>query len=139
MDKLRAMIRVRMAQNDAHYGGNLVDGSRILALFGDLATELLIRLDGDEGFFLRYDEVQFLAPVYAGDYIEATGWITKIGKTSRVMEFESKKVIEFLNDPDRPSTARFMNKPIVTTKAKGICVTPKERQGKRQNYEEHNP
>src|SRR5207237_630877 len=69
-------IRLRMSQADAHYGGNLVDGARMLSLFGDVATELLIRLDGDEGLFRAYDSVEFLAPVYAGDYIEAVGKIT---------------------------------------------------------------
>ena len=66
-----------MSAHDAHYGGNLVDGARMLALFGDVATELLIRLDGDEGLFVAYDEVEFLAPVYAGDFIEAEGRIVK--------------------------------------------------------------
>jgi len=63
-------LRLRMSQADAHYGGNLVDGARMLALFGDVATELLIRNDGDEGLFRAYDSVEFLAPVYAGDYID---------------------------------------------------------------------
>ena len=78
MDK--AMIRVRMSAGDAHYGGNLVDGAKMLQLFGDVATELLIRNDGDEGLFVAYDNVEFLAPVYAGDYIEAVGEITKSRK-----------------------------------------------------------
>jgi 3-aminobutyryl-CoA ammonia-lyase len=67
-----------MSMADAHYGGNLVDGARILQLFGDVATELLIRHDGDEGLFVAYDKVEFIAPVYAGDYIEAVGEITKV-------------------------------------------------------------
>jgi len=73
---------------DAHYGGNLVDG-RILGLFGDVATELLIRYDGDEGLFRAYKSVYFLVPIYAGDFIEIEGIITKIGKTSRTMEFKA--------------------------------------------------
>ena len=64
--------------HDAHYGGNLVDGARILHLFGDVATELLIRMDGDEGLFAAYDSVEFLAPVRAGDYIEAEGRIESV-------------------------------------------------------------
>src|SRR6187551_3788040 len=88
-----AMIRVRMSAHDAHYGGNLVDGARMLQLFGDVATELLIRLDGDEGLFRAYDSIEFLAPVYGGDYIEAEGWITQTGNSSRKMQFEARKVI----------------------------------------------
>ncbi|MCL2170355.1 MAG: 3-aminobutyryl-CoA ammonia lyase, partial [Defluviitaleaceae bacterium] len=87
------MIRLRMSAKDAHYAGGLVDGARMLALFGDVATELLIRQDGDEGLFVAYDSVEFLAPVYAGDYIEATGKIVNVGNSSRKMEFVAKKVI----------------------------------------------
>lgn len=86
MSKIKATIRLRMSAHDAHYGGNLVDGARMLGLFGDVATELLIRHDGDEGLFRAYDSVEFLAPVFAGDYIEAEGEITETGKTSRKNE-----------------------------------------------------
>ena len=70
---MKSVIRVRMGAEDAHYGGNLVDGAHMLHLFGDVATELLIMNDGDEGLFKAYDQVEFLAPVHAGDYIEAVG------------------------------------------------------------------
>ena len=76
--KITSTIRLRMSHKDAHYGGSLVDGAHMVHLFGDVATELLIIADGDEGLFLRYDEVEFLAPTYAGDYIEAYGEITKM-------------------------------------------------------------
>jgi 3-aminobutyryl-CoA ammonia-lyase len=122
-----ALIRVRMATEDAHYGGRLVDGARMLALFGDVATELLIRLDGDEGLFLAYDKVEFLAPVYAGDYVEAEGRITKVGNTSRAMEFEARKVIAARPDAGA-SAADVLDKPVVVCRASGTCVTPKERQ-----------
>ena len=82
---MQVTIRVRMSAHDAHYGGNLVDGAKMLELFGDVATELLIRRDGDEGLFCAYDMVEFKAPVYAGDYIEATGEIVSEGNTSRKM------------------------------------------------------
>src|SRR3954447_3973022 len=87
-------LRLRMGSHDAHYAGGLVDGARMLQLFGDVATELLIRYDGDEGLFRAYESVEFLAPVYAGDYIEASGKIVRVGKTSRTMEFEARKVIQ---------------------------------------------
>ncbi|MBN1829507.1 MAG: 3-aminobutyryl-CoA ammonia lyase [Deltaproteobacteria bacterium] len=131
MKKLQSTIRLRMSHGDAHYGGTLVDGAKILSLFGDIATELLIRTDGDEGLFLRYDEVEFMAPVFAGDYIEATGWITETGKTSRKMEFIATKVIQCRRDPVQPTAADFLENPIVTTKAKGVCVTPVELQRKK--------
>ncbi|OEF97263.1 3-aminobutyryl-CoA ammonia lyase [Vulcanibacillus modesticaldus] len=125
------VIRVRMSQADAHYGGDLVDGARMLALFGDVATELLIRLDGDEGLFVAYDMVEFKAPVYSGDYIEARGRITKIGNTSRKMSFEAYKVIEANIDPKVPSRARVLDKPLLVTRATGTCMVPKELQNKR--------
>ncbi len=90
---LKSVIRLRMSSHDAHYGGNLVDGARMLQLFGDVATELLILRDGDEGLFKAYDMVEFMAPVYAGDYIEAVGEIIEEGNSSRRMKFEARKVI----------------------------------------------
>ena len=121
-----SLIRLRMSAHDAHYGGNLVDGARMLALFGDVATELLIRLDGDEGLFVAYDTVEFLAPVYAGDYIEAEGRIVKVGNTSRRMEFEARKVITVRSDVN-DSAADYLETPIVVCKATGTCVTPKDK------------
>ncbi|HLO89737.1 MAG TPA: hotdog domain-containing protein [Lentimicrobium sp.] len=119
----KVMIRLRMGSHDAHYGGNLVDGAKMLQLFGDVATELLIRNDGDEGLFKAYDMVEFLAPVYAGDYIEAVGEITHVGNSSRKMVFEARKVI--VPRPDiSESAADFLPEPIVVCKASGTCVVP---------------
>jgi 3-aminobutyryl-CoA ammonia-lyase len=120
------VIRLRMSAHDAHYGGNLVDGARMLGLFGDVATELLIRLDGDEGLFRAYDLVDFLAPVYAGDYIEARGRITRQGKTSRKMEFEAWKVIESSRDVLTPTRADVLVAPVLVCRATGTCVVPLE-------------
>ncbi len=121
-------IRLRMSQADAHYGGNLVDGARIMALFGDLATEILIRHDGDEGLFVAYDQVEFCAPVYAGDYIRAIGKLEKVGNTSRKMSFVAYKEIEAGIDPEVPSAARLLEEPVVVVRASGTCVVPKDRQ-----------
>jgi len=118
-----------MSAHDAHYGGNLVDGARMLQLFGDVATELLIDLDGDEGLFKAYDMVEFLAPVYAGDYIEAVGEITHVGNTSRKMKFEARKVIVPRTDISE-SAADVLPEPIVVCRATGTCVTPKNCQRK---------
>jgi 3-aminobutyryl-CoA ammonia-lyase len=128
-ENLKALIRMRMSMQDAHYGGNLVDGAKMLNLFGDVATELLIRNDGDEGLFRAYDNVEFLAPVYAGDYIEAEGEIIEYGNTSRKMKFEARKVIvplPHIND----SAAEILVEPIVVCRASGTCVVPKNKQRK---------
>jgi acyl-coenzyme A thioesterase PaaI-like protein len=121
------VIRLRLGSNEAHYAGGLVDGAKMLQLFGDVATELLIRLDGDEGLFRAYESVEFLAPVRAGDYIEAVGRITKVGKTSRAMEFEARKVIQPL-PADRGgldvSSCEVLDPPVVVCRARGTCVTP---------------
>ncbi len=118
-----SLIRLRMSAHDAHYGGELVDGARILALFGDVATELLIRYDGDEGLFAAYHSVEFLAPVHAGDYVEAEGRIVRVGKRSRDIEFEARKVI--VARPDRsPSSAEVLDPPVVVCRARGTCVVP---------------
>lgn len=126
---MKSMIRLRMSSHDAHYGGNLVDGARMLGLFGDVATELLILHDGDEGLFKAYDNVEFMAPVYAGDYIEAVGEITEVGNTSRKMKFEARKVI--VPRPDiNDSACDVLEEPIVVCRATGTCVVPKDKKRK---------
>jgi 3-aminobutyryl-CoA ammonia-lyase len=126
----KVMIRLRMGSHDAHYGGELVDGAKMLQLFGDVATELLIRNDGDEGLFAGYEKVEFLAPVHAGDFIEASGEIVQVGNSSRKMGFEARKVIaprRDLND----SAADLLAEPVVVCRATGTCVVPKGKQRKR--------
>jgi 3-keto-5-aminohexanoate cleavage enzyme len=126
---LSVTLRVRMGSHDAHYAGELVDGARILGLFGDVATELLIRLDGDEGLFRAYEMVEFLAPVYAGDYIEARGVLTAVGTTSRRMEFEARKVVANLREAGAAaSAAAVVAPPLVVCRARGTCVVPKSLQ-----------
>lgn len=126
---MKSMIRMRMSAHDAHYGGNLVDGARMLALFGDVATELLIQNDGDEGLFKAYDMVEFLAPVYAGDFVEAVGEIISIGNTSRKMSFEARKVIVPRTDIN-DSACDVLESPVVVCRATGTCVVPKDKQRK---------
>jgi len=123
------MIRVRMSSSDAHYGGNLISGAKILELFGDVATELLIKNDGDEGLFAGYKKIDFLVPVYTGDYIEARGEITRIGNTSRDILFEAYKVIQTRKDIS-DSAADFLDEPILVVRAEGTCVVKKENQRK---------
>jgi len=129
MEKITSSLRVRMSAKDAHYGGSLVDGAHMVHLFGDIATELTIKCDGDEGLFLRYDEVEFLAPVYAGDYIEAVGEIVSVGNSSRKMVFEARKVITPRTDIS-VSAADVLPEPITVCKASGTCVVPKNCQRK---------
>src|SRR5437764_14527646 len=115
MDQMRqftSFIRVRLSASDAHYGGQLIDGAHMLSLFGDVATELAILCDGDEGLLVGYEKIEFLAPLFAGEFIEATGRITKIGRTSRRMEFEARKVIAARPDTS-PSAADVLAQPVV--------------------------
>lgn len=126
---MKSMLRVRMSFQDAHYGGNLVDGAKILGLFGDCATELLIINDGDEGLFRAYDQIDFFAPVYAGDYLEVVGEIVHVGNTSRKMEFSCYKVIESLPNIS-PSAADVLQEKVLVASATGTCVVPKALQRK---------
>ncbi len=127
---MKSIIRLRMSAHDAHYGGNLVDGARMLGLFGDVATELLIRHDGDEGLFKAYESVEFMAPVFAGDYIEAVGEIVQVGNSSRKMVFEARRVIVPRTDIN-DSAADVLEEPVVVCKAVGTCVVPKDKQRKK--------
>jgi len=107
----------------AHYGGNLVDGAYMLGLFGDVATEVCIRTDGDEGLFASYSDVQFRAPVIAGDVLEVTAAITRVGTRSRQIAFEARVVCRA--EPERgPSAAKVLAEPIVAVSATGTVVVP---------------
>lgn len=125
MEKITSLLRMRMSAKDAHYGGELVDGAHMVHLFGDVATELLIKGDGDEGLFVAYDNIELLAPVYAGDFIEVYGEIDKVGNTSRHMVFEARKVIASRKDISN-SAADFLEEPIIVARGSGTCVMPKE-------------
>lgn len=107
----------------AHYGGNLVDGAYGLGMFGDVATELCIRTDGDEGLFAGYDSVQFLAPLRAGDVVEASATLTRIGTRSRGVTFELRVVCR-ATPTKGPSAAEVLSEPVVATRATGTVVVP---------------
>ena len=107
----------------AHYGGSLLDGAYVLAMFGDVATELCIRTDGDEGLFASYSDVQFLAPVRAGDVLEATATITRVGTRSRTVAFSA--VVCARSRPDlSPSAAEILDPPVEAVRAVGTVVVP---------------
>ncbi len=120
----RVLLRLRVGAEQAHYAGGLVDGAFVLKLFGDAATELLIRRDGDEGLFRAYSSVDFLAPVHGGDYLEVEAEIVRVGRTSREIRFEARRVIA----PGEGSAARALETPEVVARATGTCVVPIERQ-----------
>jgi 3-aminobutyryl-CoA ammonia-lyase len=107
----------------AHYGGSLVDGAYVLGMFGDVATEVCIRTDADEGLFASYDEVRFRAPVRAGDVLEATATVTRVGRRSRALAFEARVVCR--PRPDKgESAAEVLAEPIVVVTASGTVVVP---------------
>ena len=115
--------RCYVPHSHAHYAGNLVDGAYSLAAFGDVATEMCIRTDGDEGLFASYSDVQFRAPVVAGDVIEAEGRLVRVGRRSRELEFQVRVVAR--GNPSRAdSAADLLDPPIVATTARGIVVVP---------------
>lgn len=126
---MKTMLKCRMSLQDTHYGGNLVDGAKILALFGDAATELLIMNDGDEGLFRAYEQVDFLAPVYAGDFIEVHAEIIAQGNTSRKMTFSCFKTIEARPDISLTS-ADVLETKVLVCSATGTCIVKKDLQRK---------
>ncbi len=112
-----------MPYSHAHYAGNLVDGAYALGLFGDVATELSIRADGDEGLLAGYSEVRFLAPIRAGDVVQVTGSITRVGRRSRTIEFSCAVVCR--GRPDiGGSAAEVLDPPVVAVVATGTVVVP---------------
>jgi 3-aminobutyryl-CoA ammonia-lyase len=120
----RVVHRRYVPYSHAHYAGNLVDGAYSLGLFGDVATELCILTDGDEGLFASYADVQFRAPVRAGDVLEITGELVKVGTRSRVVEFVVRVVARGAATVERPGAAAVLDEPIVATTATGTVVVP---------------
>jgi 3-aminobutyryl-CoA ammonia-lyase len=107
----------------AHYAGNLVDGAYSLGLFGDVATEVCIRTDGDEGLLASYSDVQFRAPLRAGDVVEVTAEVVKVGRRSRTIDFTAVVVARARPDV-RESAAELLTDPVLATTATGTVVVP---------------
>jgi 3-aminobutyryl-CoA ammonia-lyase len=128
-EEIAASHRLRMGTSDAHYGGGLVSGARLIELFHDVATELCVRSDGDEGLFAGYSSVEFLAPVRAGDFLEVTGRIVRFGATSREIEL---RVVRYAGArPEVSESAADLIEPAeVVARATGTCVVKAERQRK---------
>jgi 3-aminobutyryl-CoA ammonia-lyase len=127
MEGLSVELRTRLSAADAHYGGNLVDGAHGLEIFGDIVTELAIHTDGDEGLFAGYEKVEFLAPLYGGDFVRATGTIVRMGNTSRTVDLEIWKEITARPDVS-DSAADLLPEPILATRARGTYVVRGEHQ-----------
>lgn len=117
-------FKVRLSSADVHYADSLVSGAKVLEFFGDAATELLIQKDGDEGYFRAYENVEFLHPVRAGDFLQISAKIVNVGKTSRKMEFSAHKIIEANPTDQNPHAAKVVA-PILCVKAVGTCVVKK--------------
>jgi 3-aminobutyryl-CoA ammonia-lyase len=122
---LEGVIRVRMSTEDGHYAGGLVDGARIVQLFGDAVTELLIRHDGDEGLS-RVMNAEFLAPVRSGDYLEIRAKVVAVGKSSRTIECTAYKIIELIDPND--SAASVLPEPLLVAKLTDVAVVPLDKQ-----------
>jgi 3-aminobutyryl-CoA ammonia-lyase len=120
----RVTQRRYVPYSHAHYAGNLVDGAYGLGLFGDVATELCIRTDGDEGLFASYSDVQFVAPVRAGDVVEASAELVRVGNRSRVMAFTLTVVARGAATAEHPGAAELLDPPLVATTATGTVVVP---------------
>lgn len=123
MSEVESFLRVRMASGDAHYLGDLVAGAKLLELIGDAATELALRTDGDEGLLRAYENVEFLAPVHAGDYLEVRGWVESIGRTSRRCQFEVHKVATARPDVSE-SAGDVLTTPVLVCRATATTVVP---------------
>lgn len=121
-----SLIRVRISAADAHYGGGLVDGARVLELFGDAVTEVLIRRDGDEGLMRAYSEVEFLAPVWSGDYLEVRARLEDVGRTSRTVRCTAHKVVEL--ESQGGTAAHILPEPKLVATAVAVAVIPHGRQ-----------
>ncbi len=121
---ITARLRLRLGQSDAHYGGDLVDGARMLRVFGDLATEIGIRSCGDEGLLSEYSDLRFTAPVRPGDFIEATARLVRRSRLRCLIEFEAHKVIAARYEHSA-SSAAVLDRPVAVCRGRGTLVLPR--------------
>ena len=119
-EPIEAFLRLRVGSEDAHYG-TIAAGAFVMELFGDLATELTVRRDGDEGLLRAYEKIEFLAPVRPGDFLECRARIIREGRTSRTFEAEARKVITTRQDIGE-SAADVLDEPVVVARAIGTTV-----------------
>ena len=119
-EPVEAFLRLRVGSEDAHYG-TIAAGAFVMELFGDLATELTVRRDGDEGLLRAYEKVEFLAPVRPGDFLECRARIIREGRTSRTFEAEARKVISTRQDITE-SAADLLEEPVIVARAVGTTV-----------------
>jgi 3-aminobutyryl-CoA ammonia-lyase len=120
-------LRLRVSEKDVHYAGGLVNGAYVLGLFGDVGTELSIRFDGDEGLLAAYNGIQLKAPIRAGDFLEVFGWISAVGRTSRIIQLEAYRYIQVTGEPFE-SSADYLDEPEMVASAEMVCVVKKEQQ-----------
>jgi len=123
---MKAVHRIRLSQADAHYGGGLIAGGRIMELFGDVATEICVRHDGDEGLLAGYSSVEFLAPVYAGDFLEVVGEIVTVGNSSREVSLSAYRYVRPRPDVN-DSAADLLAEPEPVARATGTVVVKQDR------------
>lgn len=119
------MIRVMASAQDVHYTHGLVNGAWVLSLFGDIATEIAARYDGDGGLLRHYSNVDFLAPIFLDDFIEAVGKLIEVGNTSRTIELEARKIISAATIAEQPGAMEALDEPVVVAKATAVTVVPK--------------
>ncbi len=123
----KAVLRVRVSEKDVHYAGGLVNGAYVLGLFGDVGTEVLIRFDGDEGLLAAYHNIELRSPVKAGDFLEVSGRITRVGATSRAIQLEAHRYVRVTGEPFE-SSADYLEQPELVARAEMVSVVRKEQQ-----------
>jgi len=121
----KAILRLRVGEEDVHYAGGLVAGSYVLGLFGDMGTEICTRYDGDESLLAAYNMAELSSPISAGDFLEISGWISKVGNTSRIIDLEAHRYIKVVGTPHESSTD-YLTEPELVAKAQIVAVVPKE-------------
>lgn len=123
----KAVLRIRVSQRDVHYAGGLVNGAYVLGLFGDVGTEVLVRYDGDEGLLVAYRNIELKSPVKAGDFLAVTGWIARVGASSRTIMLEAHRYIRVTGEPFE-SSADYLSEPELVARAEMVSVVRVEQQ-----------
>lgn len=109
---------------DSHYPDGVVSIGTIVELFGMAGGKLSYLYDGDAGLARAYENLEFVAAAYQGDYLRVTCTLLEVGRTSRKRLYEAHVVARQHGIGTSPSHGEILEAPILVARAVGTVVVP---------------
>lgn len=122
MFDLNCILRLRIPPEEAHYGGDLVSGAKLMELFGDAMTLLAISNCSDEGLLKSWENVEFEEQVFPGDYIRIAA--KKVSTSVLQEEYELFAYREVESRDSDTADCVLLEPPQLVAQAQGTFVLP---------------